>query len=297
MKSKSQYLASRRKNKTFKWQRLLLLIFIPFLIAGYARFIEPYMLVMKNVNVDIRMEVPDCTVVFFSDTHFGKNYSQRNIERIVDRINRSNPDVVIFGGDFLDNYARDRKSLDLDYIQSELQRIQSSYGKFAIWGNHDYGGGAVRVYHDLMTGGGFRVLENESVLVEALNMRVFGYDDYLLGETDLSLYRIKSQQFNLIAAHEPVVADFIENTGENLFLAGHTHGGQIGVPLIRKKVTPRGSGSYVKGLYSQKEIGTETSMQMYVSSGIGTAIYPVRFLNVPEIVEFHLSSGLSGKTH
>lgn len=255
------------------------------------------MLVMKNVNVDIRMEVPDCTVVFFSDTHFGKNYSQRNIERIVDRINRSNPDVVIFGGDFLDNYARDRKSLDLDYIQSELQRIQSSYGKFAIWGNHDYGGGAVRVYHDLMTGGGFRVLENESVLVEALNMRVFGYDDYLLGETDLSLYQIKSQQFNLIAAHEPVVADFIENTGENLFLAGHTHGGQIGVPLIRKKVTPRGSGSYVKGLYSQKEIGTETSMQMYVSSGIGTAIYPVRFLNVPEIVEFHLSSGLSGKTH
>lgn len=278
-----------RKRKKRRWAGvLLLLIAAPFLLAGYARYVEPYMLITRTVTVEAIKHVPECTIVFFSDTHFGKNYSEKNVERIVKRINRSEPDLVIFGGDFLDNYARDREELDLEYIGAELSKIEASYGKFAVWGNHDYGGGAVRVYQELMTDGGFQVLENESCLIEELNMKVFGYDDYLLGRTEESLYQIQSQYFNLIAAHEPVVADLIENTGDNLLLTGHTHGGQVGIPAIREKVIPKGSGGYVKGLYTKEEIGTKSSLQMFVSSGIGTTLYPVRFLNVPEIVEIHL---------
>lgn len=278
-----------RKRKKRRWAGvLLLLIAAPFLLAGYARYVEPYMLITRTVTVEATKHVPECTIVFFSDTHFGKDYSEKNIERIVKRINRSEPDLVIFGGDFLDNYARDREELDLEYIGAELSKIEASYGKFAVWGNHDYGGGAVRVYQELMTDGGFQVLENESCLIEELNMKVFGYDDYLLGRTEESLYQIQSQYFNLIAAHEPVVADLIENTGDNLLLTGHTHGGQVGIPAIREKVIPKGSGGYVKGLYTKEEIGTKSSLQMFVSSGIGTTLYPVRFLNVPEIVEIHL---------
>lgn len=278
-----------RKRKKRRWAGvLLLLIAAPFLLAGYARYVEPYMLITRTVTVEATKHVPECTIVFFSDTHFGKDYSEKNVERIVKRINRSEPDLVIFGGDFLDNYARDREELDLEYIGAELSKIEASYGKFAVWGNHDYGGGAVRVYQELMTDGGFQVLENESCLIEELNMKVFGYDDYLLGRTEESLYQIQSQYFNLIAAHEPVVADLIENTGDNLLLTGHTHGGQVGIPAIREKVIPKGSGGYVKGLYTKEEIGTKSSLQMFVSSGIGTTLYPVRFLNVPEIVEIHL---------
>lgn len=278
-----------RKRKKRRWAGVfLLLIAAPFLLAGYARYVEPYMLITRTVTVEATKHVPECTIVFFSDTHFGKNYSEKNVERIVKRINRSEPDLVIFGGDFLDNYARDREELDLEYIGAELSKIEASYGKFAVWGNHDYGGGAVRVYQELMTDGGFQVLENESCLIEELNMKVFGYDDYLLGRTEESLYQIQSQYFNLIAAHEPVVADLIENTGDNLLLTGHTHGGQVGIPAIREKVIPKGSGGYVKGLYTKEEIGTKSSLQMFVSSGIGTTLYPVRFLNVPEIVEIHL---------
>lgn len=278
-----------RKRKKRRWAGVLfLLIAAPFLLAGYARYVEPYMLITRTVTIEATKHVPECTIVFFSDTHFGKDYSEKNVERIVKRINRSEPDLVIFGGDFLDNYARDREELDLEYIGAELSKIEASYGKFAVWGNHDYGGNAVRIYQDLMTDGGFQVLENESCLIEELNMKVFGYDDYLLGRTEESLYQIQSQYFNLIAAHEPVVADFIENTGDNLLLTGHTHGGQVGIPAIREKVIPKGSGGYAKGLYTKEEIGTQSSLQMFVSSGIGTTFYPIRFLNVPEIVEIHL---------
>lgn len=279
---------SRKRKKRRRAGFLFLLIAAPFLLAGYARYVEPYMLITRTVTIEATKHVPECTIVFFSDTHFGKDYSEKNVERIVKRINRSEPDLVIFGGDFLDNYARDREELDLEYIGAELSKIEASYGKFAVWGNHDYGGGAVRIYQELMTDGGFQVLENESCLIEELNMKVFGYDDYLLGRTEESLYQIQSQYFNLIAAHEPVVADFIENTGDNLLLTGHTHGGQVGIPAIREKVIPKGSGGYAKGLYTKEEIGTKSSLQMFVSSGIGTTLYPIRFLNVPEIVEIHL---------
>lgn len=280
-----------RKRKKRRWAGvLLLLIAAPFLLAGYARYVEPYMLITRTVTIEATKNVPECTIVFFSDTHFGKDYSEKNVERIVKRINRSEPDLVIFGGDFLDNYARDREALDLEYIGAELSKIEAAYGKFAVWGNHDYGGGAVRVYQDLMEDGGFQVLENESCLIEELNMKVFGYDDYLLGRTEKSLYQIQSQYFNLIAAHEPVVADLIENTSDNLLLTGHTHGGQVGIPAIREKVIPKGSGGYAKGLYTKEEIGTKSSLQMFVSSGIGTTLYPIRFLNVPEIVEIHLKT-------
>lgn len=280
----------RRKKKRWAWVWLILLA-APFAAAGYARYVEPYMLVTKTVTIETQKEVPECIIVFFSDTHFGKNYDEKNLERIVKRINRSAPDLVVFGGDFLDHYERDKDELDLDYIKTELSKIHSTYGKFAVWGNHDYGGGAGRVYKEVMEEGGFQVLENESCMIGELNIKVFGYDDYLLGSTEPDLYQIKSQQFNLIAAHEPVVADFIQNTGENLLLSGHTHGGQVGIKGIRERVVPKGSGDYVKGLYSQADIGTMTPMQMYVTSGIGTAIYPLRFLNVPEIVEIRFNRG------
>lgn len=289
MKNPEHQLQKRKRRGGGWWKFLLVLLILPFAVAGYARYIEPYLLITKTIHINVQSEVPESTIVFFTDTHFGQHYGEENLERIVQRINRANPDLVIFGGDFLDNYARDKSSLDLDYIKEELSNIQSRYGKFAVWGNHDYGGGAERVYEELMTGGGFLVLDDESCLIEELNLKLFGYDDILLGSTDPALYEIKSQYFNLITAHEPVVADYIENTGENLFLSGHTHGGQVGIPAIREKVVPKGSGRYVKGLYSQEEIGTQTPMQMYVSSGIGTVIYPLRFLNVPEIVEIRLN--------
>ena len=59
--------------------------------------------------------------------------------RLVDAINARQPDVVLFGGDLLDNYARDRDSLDLEELAAQLGRIQAPGGKFAVWGNHDYG--------------------------------------------------------------------------------------------------------------------------------------------------------------
>lgn len=188
----------------------------------------------------------------------------------------------------LDNYARDREDIDFEYLRKELSNIKAKSGKYAVWGNHDYGGGAVRIYEDFITSCGFTILKNESRILEKYGIKVIGYDDYLMGWTDPALYNIESELYNIIVSHEPVISQYITNSSENFLLSGHTHGGQVTIPFLTTKLLPEGSGQFVKGLYSKEEINTAASLQMYVSSGIGMTRYPFRFLNMPEIVEINI---------
>ena len=131
-------------------------------------------------------------------------------------------------------------------------------------------------------------LDDESRLLSDYGIRVIGYDDLLMGQTDDSLYTLKSQAFNVIVAHEPVIAQKIESSSQNLVLTGHTHGGQVTIPVLTDRLLPAGSGEFRKGFYDAQEIGTDADLQMYTSSGIGMTRYPFRFLNAPEIVEINV---------
>lgn len=273
-------------NKIFKL--IILTIIICLLMFSYARYIEPSMLRVKNVDLKVK-DIKDCRIVFFTDTHFGKLYSQSNIDKIVKKINNQNPDIVIFGGDLLDNYARDYSLLDTDSLQKSLNKIEAKYGKYAVFGNHDYGGGASRVYEKIMNGGGFKVLKNESSYINDLNLNIIGYDDYLLGNTKKSDYKIEENKFNLVVTHEPDVVELVTSSSENFILSGHSHGGQVTIPFLTEKILPVGARKYVKGLYAENNVGINDSTKMYVSSGIGMTGIPLRFLNPPEIVVFNIS--------
>lgn len=274
-------------KKKLKLLFMILLIFM-ILIVCYSRYIEPERLVVKEITVETDMNIEKCRIVFFTDTHFGALYDEKHIERIVNMINGRDADIVIFGGDLLDNYARDKEILDMEYLQEELSRIEAKVGKYAVFGNHDYGGGAIRIYENFMNNCGFDVLDDEAVFLEKFNMEIIGFDDYLLGQTEEDFYHIQSNYFHLIATHEPVTSKFIESSGENFILSGHTHGGQVSVPYFTKKLLPSGSDQFIKGFYDTQDIGADTFAQMYVSSGIGLTKYPFRFFNVPEIIEVNL---------
>lgn len=270
-------------------KRILLFIFIVLFgflfILGYSRFIEPNLLITKKLVIKTQKPIKPCRVIFFTDTHFGKYYDVAHAKKLVEKINATKPDIVIFGGDLIDNYARDRNNMDWQYLKAELQKIDVKIGKYAVWGNHDYGGGAKRIYEDFITSCGFKLLNNESVELENYGIKLFGYDDYLMGWSDPSLYKIESDLFNIIIAHEPIVSQFIESKSDNFLLSGHTHGGQVTIPFITHKFLPEGSGQFTQGLYTAKEIHTDVSLKMYTSSGIGMTRYPLRFLNIPEIIQ------------
>lgn len=275
-----------------RWKKRLLfflmaLILLPVLLLGWARYIEPHLLLVSHLKADTGQTGAQCRVVFFSDTHFSSSYGKEEAAALAQKINQLKPDIVLFGGDFLDSYARDQQTLELDAICEALDSINAPGGKFAVWGNHDYGGGASRVYPELMEQCGFTLLKNEYITLEDYSVTIIGCDDVMLGSRTMQQLP-EDGNFHLVLAHEPASLGLLDGSAEGIMLTGHTHGGQIYLPFLTEQVLPPGSDGYIRGLYAQEETQL-LSNGLYVSRGIGTTHLPLRLFNPPEIVELGLS--------
>ncbi len=235
------------------------------------------------------------TIVQFSDTHLGPTYSLDRLGNLVDAVNSLRPDLVVFTGDLHD--AR-RKDNIAKYDPSPLlARIQARLGKFAVYGNHDFGyGRKLRSSGSFLSRGGFTVLINAVRRVELPDgefITVSGLDDYVLGKPNApkAVSRLENDRFNVLLVHEPDVADRLIRYPIDLQLSGHSHGGQVSLPLVGPLVRTELGRKYVSGLY---RIGgrfrDKRPYLLYVNRGSGTTRIPVRFRCVPELTVITLRS-------
>lgn len=256
-------------------------------IAVYITFIERELLVVKNHNITIKEDGRDnIKIVQFTDTQLGEYYNIKDLERAVKRINNLNADVVVFTGDLIDNAS---EYDDLHEVANVLSKIKAKFGKYSIYGNHDYGGGAVKYYENIMNEAGFKVLENEkdSIEVNGKIINFFGGDDALMGKHDVekTISGIRRNQINILLIHEPDLIDKYNDYPIDLALSGHSHGGQVYIPFygpIKKNLL---SEKYNRGLYN---IDNERKTKLYVNTGLGNTKVPFRFLTIPEISVFKL---------
>ncbi len=276
----------RKKIRKF----LLVVLVIAILIWSlpyYARFsISPDRLVVQEISLPCDQNTETMNglkIVFFSDTHIGQYFDAAMLEKVAQRINDLTPDMVIFGGDLFESY-QDYQGHNEEII-AVLSNIQAKYGKYAVFGNHDQGGGAYRIYEDMMEAGGVRVLVNEAFVPEGLPCNIIGLDDFLLGSGDISLVPdlVRQDCFNLLLCHEPDVVDGLSENDIGLVLAGHTHGGQIRLPFWGALSLPPLGEKYVTGLYSK-----EGMPPLLVTQGVGVTKVPLRILTPPEIVLIQL---------
>lgn len=225
----------------------------------------------------------DIRIVQFSDTHIGKFFSIERLARVVELLQQQNPDVVCFTGDLFDSeYGKVS-----DEVIPVLSRLQAGLGKFAVLGNHDMRLSSERV-RDVLERSGFTVLVNENRSIERGNgrIRVAGLDEIFYGKPNLklALKGAGQDEFVLLLAHEPDFADTSLKYPIDLQLSGHSHGGQIRIPLYGSLFTPDYGKKYSIGLYSFK--GSE--FHVYTNRGIGTTLLPIRFNCRPEITVFTL---------
>ncbi len=267
-----------------KFFRFVLIVITAAILVGiYARFVEPNFLRTNSQTLSTDGKTGPLTVVFFTDTHFGSQYSPQNLSRIVEKINEENPDLVFFGGDFFDTYWQDADLLDLTMISEELSQIHANLGKYAVWGNHDRGGGAAQVYEQTLEAGGFTILNNQWYLIPEENLTIAGVDDALLGTPSLNLDGAPEDSFTILLSHEPDLITELFMDGVDWVLSGHSHGGQVSLPFLTEKILPPGSQHFYKGWYTWEQA------DLFVSSGIGTTQLPVRLGNIPEICVFELT--------
>lgn len=254
----------------------------------YARYIEPQMLLVSKVAIKSAKAKASFKVVFFSDVHIGRFSGEKELEKIVLKINEQEPDIIIFGGDFFDAYHNDKDILDIDAIAAQTAKLSAKYGKFALWGNHDYGGGSKGIYADFMQSANLKILRNETLQIDELGVSVTGLDDMLLGKPMLNTQELKSDYFNIAACHEPDVSLALPTENVELFLGGHSHGGQVNLPFITERFLPKGAKTYVRGMYQNQ--GKTGDTDVFVSRGIGMTKLPYRFASAPEIVVIEVSA-------
>ncbi len=201
--------------------------------------------------------------------------------RIVDEINAAQPDVVLLPGDFLAGTGEDDEPLPVEHMAAVLGRLKAPQGVYAVLGNHDWWHGGQRIAKAL-TAQGIRVLENASARLPGHDIWVVGIGDHSTGHSEpmRALAGVPADAATLVMMHDPFSFATMPRT-HGLVVAAHTHGGQVSVPgygaLIVPGAAPR---EWAYGWITHKD------RRMYVTSGLGVSILPVRFNMRPEWVMF-----------
>lgn len=243
---------------------------------------EPFLVHVNHVELGKKNDRTPLNVVQISDLQVSEYYETNRLDKVIEKVNAQKPDILLFTGDLFDNYSKypEQRAPMIE----KLNAFKANIGKYAVWGNHDYGGGAVRVYEDVMSAGGFTVLRNQGetlTLSDGRQVFLGGLDDSLLGNPSVSdtlAYR-QNYDYAITMTHEPDVADAFIGTDTQLVLAGHSHGGQVWIPFypIKNVLAEK----YTRGLYQLDAI-----TQLYVNTGIGTTSIHARFGVIPEVTQF-----------
>lgn len=230
-------------------------------------------------------------VLFFSDAHYSKFMDKDRFSSVVSRINQLGPDIVIFGGDLFDHPSVEYPSTE---IQNELiallSAIQAPLGKYAVLGNHDLESPRTKqMIVNVLQAGGFEVLINQNIPIynkDESFIRLIGLDSQLLGNPDIeSAYQGTGEnEFILTISHTPDIIDDLP-ASTNWVFAGHSHGGQIRLPIFNEIYTVPYARNYVSGKHVVNNI------QMNISNGIGTTRWDIRLMADPQIHLYTLSSG------
>lgn len=283
---------TRRANRLIS-KKVYIGIILIILISGIyvdSRYIEPKWLKVRRVNFqtqDIQLIKP-LKIMVLSDLHLGNYYHLKDLQRVVHQVNELKPDMIVFVGDLIDDnhgYLWEKETISI------LSQLKSTYGQYAVYGNHDHGGNGTRRYAKIMKESNFHLLKNahkEIVLEGGSQLAIVGIDDVVLGKPNLktAFEGIPQHTFKILLSHAPDVADYAKDYGTDLQISGHTHGGQVRLPYIGALFTPRYGKKYIKGFYEIEP----NAMSLYVTSGIGTSQMPIRFLNLPEIVMITLKN-------
>lgn len=267
---------------------LLILLVILACLAFYSFRIEPFNLRVNQVNLSKNKSNP-LKLVQFSDTHIKPDFTAKNFEKVVDLINQQNPDIVVFTGDLYDHA---QKYSDNQNIINLLQKIKANHLKLAVYGNHDYFNvrskdqGKSLNYSEIMKQGGFRVLKQTSEIFEIKGKKIFvaGLEnDRSKTPKKFANPNNKNADYNILLCHQPFLYEPYKEYNYNLILCGHTHGGQIKIPLISKILARENNSNFFAGLYDLGE-----NKKLYTNIGIGTTRISARFRAVPEISVFSL---------
>ena len=252
--------------------------------SAYARFIEPYLYEVSETDIFLR-DLPErfegFRITQLTDVHHSRIVGIDEVRRIVNLANSTKPDLIALTGDYTTSYRR--------YIEpcaEALRSLNAPEGVWAVLGNHDH-------YTDpeltarALARNRIAVLNNANTILRRGSdvLQLSGIDDWSWAGTNWprALYGLDQKRPTVLLSHQPRVLDFAESENVGLILSGHTHGGQINLPLIGPPARfATAELKYSQGLFRRGDT------HLYVSRGTGVIGLPLRLGVRPEIAVLRL---------
>ncbi len=231
---------------------------------------------------DLPASLDGLRIVHISDVHVDKRTTNRKLLRFVKQVKELSPDLVFFTGDLVTSSQE-----HIFHAASLLGRITSRYGIYACLGDHDFDHQSSQHVTVSLNENGIKVLQNknEVIQVEKENLlATFLTNTYSQRPSLDNLHFLMGKQprgaLDIVVAHQPseAIVDLAADRGYHLFLAGHTHGGQVNLKTLGLTVSAaKIETPYYKGAYFIEQ------MLLSVNSGLGFSIVPVRYWAPAEV--------------
>lgn len=248
------------------------LIFVFGVSTSIYSLINALIIRTKEIEIPIKKLKNEMKIVQLSDLHLGAVYNYGYLKKIVRKVKVLNPDIVVITGDFFDgtiSFSRDKMKI-LNEITAPI---------FFIFGNHEISASVPEIY-DSFSSTKVRILKNEVINykgIQIIGIEYGGRDKKYLDKI-LPKLKIDKSKPAILLYHAPLHSKVLEDSGINLFLSGHLHGGQIFPVHIIAKIGQ----SHYRGL---KKNGNS---HMHISQGTGTWGPPMRFFSYSEITLINL---------
>jgi uncharacterized protein len=257
-------------------------------LAGWAFWLEPARLVVSEERITLAQLRGSLRVAILTDLHVGSPFNRiAKLRDIVSRTNAARPDAVFILGDLVIQGVRGGRFVPPEDIAAELKHLRSPSGTLAVLGNHDGWLDHDRV-QSALEHNGIRVIEETAakLATPAGPLWVAGISDVWTGRHDIAaaLQSVNDDAAPVILlTHNPDVFPLVP-ARVSLTLAGHTHGGQVWLPFIGRPIVPSRFGQR----FAAGHI-VEGGRHLYVATGLGTSILPVRFRVPPTITMLTLA--------
>jgi len=269
----------------------------------YGTFISTNRIEVNKLEIrfqNLPANFDNYTIVQITDIHLGSRPNDKQFyKNVVDKINLENPDIVVFTGDMVNNFASEMVGFDTIFL-----RIKAKDGNFAVLGNHDYGDYTVwnlpkeksenlNQIKKMFSNFGFRLLNNESIILKsgADSIELIGVENFSKKENKSysnlqnALKKVDNKSFKILLSHNPEhwEQEILPQSNIDLTLSGHTHAAQMGMQLNGKIYSPAAFlFKQYNGLYEKE------NQKINVSHGIGYIGLPLLIGLNPEITVIKL---------
>ena len=256
---------------------IILILIVSFFFILYVTEIATTKMIVREESVQsskVTKLFHGYKIVNFSDLH---DVSKEMVRETVKLINRSKPDLLLFTGDLLDGKDIDTK--EKEELVRELKKLSANSLKYAVLGEND-----TEQASAILKEVGFNILENsydliyqgdDSILLMGLNSDKENLDSLL------AYYNTETKNdniYSILMMHKPdSIDDVLTRHSVDLAFAGHSHLGEVRLPLIGSLTTRNGAKKYKNGYYDIN------NTKFYISSGVGINVYDFRLFDRPSI--------------